>query len=57
MFANGLAKFRGRLKESPYQIAKEASRVNLFIFLSKPIAVACWCFLIAQNFRTAYQRP
>jgi len=57
MHPNGLAKFRGRLKESPYQTAKEASRVNLFIFLSKPIVVACWCLLIALNFQTTHQRP
>ena len=44
--ANGLAKFRGRLKQLSYQTANEASRINLFIFLSKPIVVACWCLLI-----------
>ncbi len=48
---NGLAKLRGRLKQLSYQTAKEASRVNLFIFLRKPIVVACWCFLIVLTFK------
>jgi len=47
----------GDLKELSYQTAKEASRVNLFIFLSKPIVEACWCLLIALNSQTAHQRP
>lgn len=38
MFVKGLAKFRGLLitigiKELPYQNAKEADRLNLFIYL------------------------
>jgi len=37
MNASGLAKLRGRLKQLSYQTAKKASRINLFIFLSKPI--------------------
>jgi hypothetical protein len=36
LVGNGLAKFRGRLKELSNQTAKEASPVNLFIFFSKP---------------------
>jgi len=46
MVHNGLAKLRGRLKQLSYQTVKEASRINLFIFLSKPILVACWCLLV-----------
>jgi hypothetical protein len=57
MPANGLAKFRGRLKQLSYQTSKEASRVNLFIFSSKPIVVACWCLLIALDFQMRHQRP
>ena len=30
MMNNSLAKLRGRLKQLPYQIAKEASRLNLY---------------------------
>jgi hypothetical protein len=37
MCPNGLAKFRGRLKQLSYQIAKEASRINLFIFLANQL--------------------
>jgi len=34
---NGLAKFRGRLKELSIQTARKQAAINLFIFLSKPI--------------------
>jgi len=57
MCYNGLAKFRGRFKELSHQTAKEASRINLFIFLSKPIKVACWCLLIVLNSQTTRHRP
>jgi len=45
MVYNGLAKFRGRFKRDNLSNRTEASRINLFIFFSKPILVACWCFL------------
>jgi len=57
MVANGLAKFRGRFQRVILSKRTEASRLNLFIFLSKPIKVACWCFLIELNFQFAHQRP
>ena len=46
MHHNGLAKLRGRFQRIILSNRAEASRLNLFIFLSKPILVACWCFLI-----------
>jgi hypothetical protein len=57
MGANGLAKLRGRFKRISLSNRAEASRLNLLIFLNKPIYLACWCLLIALNFRTACHRP
>jgi len=36
MGCNGLAKLRGRFKRNNLSNRAEASRINLFIFLSKP---------------------
>jgi hypothetical protein len=52
-----LLSFRGRLKQLSYQTAKKASRINLFIFLRKPIKVACWCLLIDLSIQTERHRP
>jgi len=57
MGCNGLAKLRGRLKEPTFSNRAKASRINLFIFLNKPIYLACWCLLIELNFQTAHHRP
>jgi len=46
----------GDLKELTFQTAKKASRLNLLIFLNKPIKVACWCFLIELTLEL-FHRP
>jgi hypothetical protein len=45
MNANGLAKLRGRFKRIALSKLTEASRVNLFIFLNKPILIGLLVFV------------
>jgi hypothetical protein len=57
MCYNGLAKFRGRLKELSNQTAKEASPVNLFIFFSKPNLGGLLVSINCTNSQVAHHRP